>query len=312
MRRSRTMLLAAALTMTAAVPALAAWDRIGSIAISPGDRVTTYREFGGRMESLNFTARDSDVECRDVTATFGNGATRSVFRGFLERGRPLTVDLPGRERMVTNLTFDCHAQDYPGATLDIAADIGRYRADWRASPDWQRVWARRLNWADDDRLADSSSVDRHVEVDRFANRDVDRRVEVNRYQNSDGSVVVDRRVEERRGVPADAEAAMDWTRLGSRSFTGQFGRDAALTMAAGDVTTIGLRPRFDDARCNSVTATFRNGETRTLDIGNGDLLRADWITELDVPGGSRDVMRVDMSCHAEHGDNVTIEVLTAS
>src|SRR5262245_47798125 len=143
MRRSRIMLLAAALSVTAAVPAMAAWDRVGSVPVNfPGDRVTTYGEFGGRMEALNFTARDTDIVCRDISATFGNGSTRSVFRGRLDRGRPLTVDLPGRERMVTNLTFDCHAQDYPGATLDIAADIGRYRADWRASPNWQRVWAR--------------------------------------------------------------------------------------------------------------------------------------------------------------------------
>jgi hypothetical protein len=60
-----------------------------------------------------------------------------------------------------------------------------------------------------------------------------------------------------------------------------------------------------------VTATFRNGNTRQLDINGGDMLRENVITMLDLPGVERDVVRVDMNCHAVHSNAVTIQVLAA-
>ena len=139
--------LAAVLCTGVAVPALAAWDRIGSVDFSyRSDRETQYGNFGGSVEALSLRARDADVTCRNVTATFGNGQTRSVFRGTLRRGRDTTLDLPGADRMVRRIDFDCRANARRGATVDISADIGRYQAEWRRSPDWDRMWSRLFNW----------------------------------------------------------------------------------------------------------------------------------------------------------------------
>jgi len=60
-----------------------------------------------------------------VTATFGNGQTRVVYEGVL----PAAFDqhrLPGRERFVRELNFDCRSATPRGANVDIAADIGRF------------------------------------------------------------------------------------------------------------------------------------------------------------------------------------------
>ena len=61
-------------------PALAPWERIGSVEFSGrNDRETQYGNFGGSVEALALEARDSDVMCRAVTATFRN---RSDTTGF--------------------------------------------------------------------------------------------------------------------------------------------------------------------------------------------------------------------------------------
>src|SRR3954470_23868918 len=147
MRTPRLMALAAVLCAGAAVPAFAAWDRIGSVDFSYRNSTDVqYGNFGGRVEALSLRARNSDVTCRDVTAVFGNGNTRSVFHGFLPRGRDVTLDLPGNARMIQRLQFNCRSTDRDGARVDIAADVGRYQAEWRRSPDWERMWSRMFRW----------------------------------------------------------------------------------------------------------------------------------------------------------------------
>jgi len=102
----------------------------------------------------------------------------------------------------------------------------------------------------------------------------------------------------------------DWIPLGSRLFEGAFDREVTVPGARGrDVAAIGLRPLNDDARCASVTATFANGQTRELNIDGRNLLREDRVAAVDLPGLDRNVMRLDMNCHAVHGGQVTIEVL---
>src|SRR5579871_2753923 len=155
MRTSRLMALTAVLCAGAAVPAFAAWDRIGSVDFSyRGDAAVQYGNFGGRVEALSLRARSGDVMCRDVTATFGNGETRSVFHGFLARGRDVNLDLPGEGRMIRRLDFNCRSNDRDGARVDIAADVGRYQAEWRRSPDWDRMWSRMFHWDDRDNRGD--------------------------------------------------------------------------------------------------------------------------------------------------------------
>jgi len=269
MKGPRLLALAAILVSGTAAPALAAWDRIGSVDVSSrnGTQVA-YENFGGRVESLALRARDADVMCRNVTATFGNGQTADIFHGVLPRGRNVTVDLPGNTRMIRRVDFDCRAQDRGNAQVEISADVGRYQAEWRHSPDWDRVWSRVFPWAND----------RGVGNDRYVTGQLD---------------------------------TSGWIPLASQRFEGRRDHSMAFTGWRGrDLTSIALRPVNDDARCTNVTATFANGRTRELNLGS-NFLRRDRMMTIDLPGDRRDVTRIDMSCHAEHGDMVTIQVLAS-
>ena len=59
-------------------------------------------------------ARNADVRCRDVTATFGNGQTQQIFRGFLSRGRNVEVTLPN----------GCDAGDLSRSLSDLTGELG--------------------------------------------------------------------------------------------------------------------------------------------------------------------------------------------
>ena len=272
MRSPRLLAMAAVLFSSVAVPASAAWDRIGSVDFSFRDTSDTqYGNFGGRVESLALAARNADVRCRSVTATFGNGATQQVFRGSLPRGRNVEVTLPNG-RMIRRLDFDCRPTDRGRATVDIAADIGRYQAEWRRSPDWERMWSRVFPWANGNGN------------DRFGN---------------------DRYVTGRLDTSG-------WITLGSEQFNGLYDHEMTFAGWRGrNVSSIGLRPVNDDARCSNVRATFADGETRNLYIGERNILRRDQVNTIDLPGERRNVERIDMTCHAEHGGTVTMQVLAS-
>lgn len=251
------------------------WDRIGSVDFSyRGDREREYGNFGGPVERLSFTARDGNVRCTNVTATFNNGRTQRLYRGTLTRGRNVVVDIPGQSRMIRRIDFNCRSLERRGeTTVDIAADIGRYRADWRRSPDWDRMWSRMFNWTDD-RYGDNR----------------------NGYPYG--------------GAGGDRLAPAGWVTLGTEVFDGRFDRETTVAGFAGrNVERIAVRAVNDDARCSQISATFNNGQSRVLNIGEGNLLREDRVYELDLPGRSRDVARVDMTCHAENGRQVTMLVM---
>jgi hypothetical protein len=163
--RRSTIILAAALTIGTALPAAAAWDRIGSVDFSRRDsHDTQYGNFGGSVEALALQARGADVTCQSVTATFGNGRPMQVFRGELRQGQNVTIDLPGRDRFVRRLDFDCQPRRGRNASVDIVADVGRYQAEWRRSPDWDRTWSRMFHWGPEDRRDDRR--DRRDDNDR--------------------------------------------------------------------------------------------------------------------------------------------------
>jgi hypothetical protein len=235
-------------------PASQAWERIGSVEFSrDNDREIQYGNFGGSVEGLALQARDSDVTCRNVTATYSNGQRQEVFRGSLQRGRVVAIDLPGRERFVRQLDFNCLPSGRAGATVDVSVEVGRYQDEWRRSPDWDRMWSRVFNWD-----------------------------------------------------------ASGWITLGSEQFSGRSDREVTYTGWQGrNLEELALRPINDDARCRNVTATFASGERRNLNLDNGDMLLRDHITTIDLPGNRRDVTRIDMNCHAEHGGTVTIQVLAS-
>ena len=79
MRSHRLLAMAAILFSSVAVPASAAWDRIGSVDFSARDNGDTqYGNFGGRVESLSLIARDADVRVRETHTVFPSVASCSA------------------------------------------------------------------------------------------------------------------------------------------------------------------------------------------------------------------------------------------
>src|ERR1700682_2526927 len=134
MRGFYAIVLAALLSSGAAVPALAAWDRVGTVDFTLRD--THDAKLGNfKGYAVGLTAHDSDVMCDRVVATFGNGRTREIFRGELPRGETVTIGLPGSQRSIDRVDFDCRPTKGYRATVDIAADIGAIRNDRLRYPD---------------------------------------------------------------------------------------------------------------------------------------------------------------------------------
>ncbi|MEI9888991.1 MAG: hypothetical protein WDN08_21315 [Rhizomicrobium sp.] len=147
MVRARTAALAALLVTGVSAPALAAWDTIGSVNVGyRTDNDARRFDFGGPVEKLQLTANRSDIRCSSVTATFDNGRTRQLFTGRLREGRATAIDLPGTARNIRRLDFQCGANERRGGTIQVAADVGRYRADWMRGPNWGATWAHLFNW----------------------------------------------------------------------------------------------------------------------------------------------------------------------
>ncbi len=149
MRRSILLALASVLAASVCYPALADWDKIGTYDIGYGpDRESHSPDFGGPVERLRFTARDGDVQCAYIRATFGNGQTRDLFTGRLRQGEDNNVDLPGDRRDVSRISFNCHAFSRSGARIEMSADIGSYRSRWMQNPNWKATWSRFLRWSE--------------------------------------------------------------------------------------------------------------------------------------------------------------------
>jgi hypothetical protein len=147
MKYARLAALAAVLTAGVSLPALAAWDTVGSVDIRfRMDNDVKHFDFGGSVERLQLQADRSDINCRSVMASFGNGRARQIFSGRLREGRATNIDLPGSARNITRIDFQCGAEDRRGGTIRVLADIGRYRNDWMRSPNWGATWAHVFNW----------------------------------------------------------------------------------------------------------------------------------------------------------------------
>lgn len=143
-----TKLLAAAALITAGLtaPALADWDNVGTINVSPGRDVDRqYGDFGGPVQRLMFRADRSDVSCRSIRVSYGNGRTREVFSGVLRENNTRIVDLPGEQRNIRRIDFLCSSASRRGAEIAIAADVGSYRDAWMRNPNWKRRWARAVD-----------------------------------------------------------------------------------------------------------------------------------------------------------------------
>ena len=129
---------AAAATITVLVivggvtAAFAALDRVGSVVlttVAPGQ--SEYRNFTGNEVSL--TARNANLNCDSVVATFDNGLSRGIFSGNLPRGRQMMVGLPDRQGRVIRMDFNCKPDGGSiGGVIDIAAGTNELFANRNA------------------------------------------------------------------------------------------------------------------------------------------------------------------------------------
>lgn len=116
----------AALMCTAAVPAFATWNHLGSVMFSTRSTHFAARaDFSGDRMAL--TSRIGDVYCQNVEATFGDGQTHSIYTGMLRANQTVNIDLPGNVRSVERLAFDCQPTDSSQGTVDVAANTFEQR-----------------------------------------------------------------------------------------------------------------------------------------------------------------------------------------
>lgn len=146
------MTRAAAATVTVLIlvggvtAAFAALERVGSVVlttVAPGQ--SEYRNFAGNEVSL--TARNSDINCDSVVATFDNGLSRGIFSGDLQRGHQITVGIPERQGRVVRMDFNCKPNGGLGGVIDIAAGTNVMFANHNA-PQLAEVTPDRGGWRD--------------------------------------------------------------------------------------------------------------------------------------------------------------------
>ena len=148
----------------------------------------------------------------------------------------------------------------------------------------------------------------NVTVDLPGNGRSIRRLEFNCRSMSPGTVSVDISAE----VDRYQSGAAGWVTIGTERFEGRNDRDMTFAGWRGrNLDRIAFRPVNDDARCRDVAVTFASGGRVKLNLDNGNVLREGRITTVDLPGNRRDVTRIDISCHAEHGYMATMEVLAS-
>ncbi|MBI1179916.1 MAG: hypothetical protein GC201_05110 [Alphaproteobacteria bacterium] len=273
---NRYGLIASAVVLSTgiAVPAMAAWNTVGSVDFDRhGDHERQYTDFGGPVERIILTAQGEDVQCRRVTATFGNGHHRQVFNGTIREGQSVSVDLPGDERNVRRLDFGCRALGRHQARIAIGVDAGQFFQSWLRNPRWAPIFGRpgpdrgQPGWDHDhDRHGGH-----HGQHDRW----------------------------DQQG----------WVTLSHERFEGRRDREAIATGWRGrSIDRLGFRAIDDDARCTRVRVAFGNGRSRDLDIGNLRHMRQGEFYRVDLPGKERNVTHVHLVCHAVGDRDVTIQI----
>ena len=129
--RTGALAVSAALLLSGTTAALAALEHVGSVvltSVAPGQ--SEYRNFSGNVVTL--TARNADINCNSVVATFENGRSRGVFAGQLPRGQAISVGLPGNGARVVRMDFNCRPISGFGGVIDIAGGTEQLFADRNA------------------------------------------------------------------------------------------------------------------------------------------------------------------------------------
>jgi hypothetical protein len=275
MKRQAWIALAALAGLGAASPALAEWDNIGSIDVSYGaDHDKASPDFGGPVERLQLTARGGDVQCSAIRATYGNGGGGQLFAGMLREGQPRQIDLPGKAQTVRRLDFVCRSFSHGGAKIQMDADVGQYRAQWRASPAWNQTWSRVFHWTD-------------AGGNPNANPNPNSGWNAGNANNN----------------------ANNWVLIGNAKFDGPNDRDGGSTGWAGrGITALGFKATNGDAICGPVTVRYTNDVKRSYPLNNGQPLSRDRVYQIDMPGDRKNVAGVALRCRALGNYSVTVNI----
>jgi len=143
----RAMLAVAALLCTVATaPSFAALDPLGRVDFS--QRYTHDARLGNfKAESMAMIARGSDVLCDHVVATYGDGREGEIFRGTLPEGETVRIHLP--RSSVDRVDFDCRPAEGYRASVDLAADDGRFGYDRFGYNRYEQRYDERFGFPDD-------------------------------------------------------------------------------------------------------------------------------------------------------------------
>ncbi len=91
------------------------WTSLGRVSFEGRrDRETSFAGWRGRsVDRIGLRPLDGDARCRRVTVQFAGGGSRDLSVGRLERGRVTVLDLPGGDRNIRSISFQCRAvRDY--------------------------------------------------------------------------------------------------------------------------------------------------------------------------------------------------------
>ncbi len=158
MTKASLLGMTAVMALAIATPSHAEWVRLGSIHVEHNrDHDSTYSEFAGPVENLTFTARGSDMWCRDITAHYGNGERQRVYSGKLYKDQAVDADVRGRQRRIERLTMSCSTDSPQGGEIRIGANVGRFQQAW----DKTKFWATRFTRDAEHKLGMSDDRDRN-------------------------------------------------------------------------------------------------------------------------------------------------------
>src|SRR5579872_6195428 len=137
MKKAHTFAIAAMLTMGTAIPALAAWNHVGNVEVSPY-RYTDVQlgNFQGPVDRIRFHS-DGRADCDNIRVRYDNGMTREVYSGALYDGQDQTITFPDRSSLVNAISFSCRAAHEGGAQIAVAADMPAFETPARTFDDYR-------------------------------------------------------------------------------------------------------------------------------------------------------------------------------
>lgn len=131
-----SFLVAAALSLGAALPASAAVHQLGAVNVS-ADHYTqvSWTRFDGPVEKLSFIPDTDAVDCDHITVNYADGTSHDVFSGMLLKDQRETITFPESDSRLRSVDFACRARNIDGARISLSAvsdgeKVSRYDGYW--------------------------------------------------------------------------------------------------------------------------------------------------------------------------------------